>query len=245
LGINKNCEGLNVREIVLDTETTGLNLLEGHRIIEIGCVELINKVKTGKSFHTYLNPGREVSPDAYNVHGKSTDFLKDKPIFADKAREFLEFIGPSLLIIHNAAFDIKFLNYELGLLNIASIRMERVQDTLIMARKRYPGSPANLDALCRRFNIDLSERSKHSALLDAKLLADVYIELCGGIQASLDFESNHKMQQEQLKVLAREALGIKIVKESRDFPVPQEDINLHQEFISQIKDALWLKIESE
>ena len=146
------------REIVLDTETTGLDPKSGHRMVEIGCVELMGGLRTGKFFHSYLNPGRDVPDEAFRVHGLSTAFLRDKPILAEKVDDFLEFIADSTLVIHNAAFDMKFVNFELGQLGFPVISNERVFDTLLMARKKFPGSPASLDALCKRFAIDFSSR---------------------------------------------------------------------------------------
>ena len=174
-----------MREIVLDTETTGLDPFSGHRIVEIGCVEMIGHIRTGNHFHSYLNPERDMPMEAQNIHGLSAEFLKDKPLFKTIARSFLEFIGDDPLIIHNAAFDLKFLNAELDRNGLPLIAMERAIDTVLMARQKFPGSPANLDALCKRFNIDTSARTKHGALLDAELLADVYLEFKGGPPSDL------------------------------------------------------------
>ncbi len=173
------------REIVLDTETTGLDPASGHRIVEIGCVEVIGGVRSGKVFHTYLNPERDMPDEAFRVHGISAEFLKDKPVFSEKVEDFLAFIAGDPLVIHNAGFDMRFINAELQRLGFAALPMERATDTVLMARKKYPGSPASLDALCKRFEIDLSGRDKHGALLDAELLAEVYLELLGGRQAAL------------------------------------------------------------
>lgn len=172
-----------MREIVLDTETTGFEPGEGHRLVEIGAVELINHVPTGRTYHQYINPERAMPAEAFAVHGLGDDFLRDKPRFAEVAQAFLEFIGnDARLVIHNASFDMKFLNAELGWARLPAIPMERALDTLAMARRRFPGSPATLDALCRRFGIDNSAREKHGALLDSELLAEVYLELTGGRQ---------------------------------------------------------------
>src|SRR3989338_8374687 len=159
-----------MRKICLDTETTGLDPREGHKIVEIGCVELINGVRTGNDFHVYINPRRDIPIEAFNVHGLSTEFLQDKPIFAHIAHKFLDFIRDTKLIIHNATFDIKFLNFELGLVGSNPISKEFVIDTLIIARNKFPGAQNSLDALCKRFEIDLSKRKKHGALLDSELL---------------------------------------------------------------------------
>ncbi len=172
-----------MREIVLDTETTGLDPKSGHRIIEIGALEMHDKVLTGGKFHFYLNPERDVPQEAYRIHGISSDFLKDKPLFSEIADEFVQFIEGGSLVIHNAAFDMKFINHELTRLGKASIDHFNIVDTLMIARRMFPGSKANLDALCRRFKIDISSRAFHGALKDAKLLSDVYVELCGGRQA--------------------------------------------------------------
>jgi len=174
-----------MREIVLDTETTGFDPSDGHRIVEIGCVELHNHVPTGKVWQTYVNPERDIPDGAFQVHGLSEAFLAQHPVFAEIVGDFLEFLGESKLVIHNAAFDLNFINAELGTLGFAAIPMVRTVDTVQLARTRFPGAQANLDALCRRFNIDNSARAKHGALLDAELLAEVYIELIGGRQHGL------------------------------------------------------------
>ena len=174
-----------MREVVLDTETTGTDVGAGDRIVEIGAVELINHIPTGRSFHAYVNPQRSMPQGAFAVHGLSDAFLADKPRFAAVAGEFEEFIEDSRLVIHNAAFDIAFLNAELGRIGRPALGMGRVLDTLSMARRKHPGAPASLDALCARYGIDNSRRTKHGALLDAEILAEVYIELIGGKQADL------------------------------------------------------------
>jgi DNA polymerase-3 subunit epsilon len=174
-----------MREIVLDTETTGLNPQGGDRLIEIGCVELLNRIPTGREFHRYVNPERDVPAEAVAVHGLSADFLKDKPRFSDVAEAFLGFIGEDALVIHNAAFDIGFLNAEFARVSAPEITMERVTCTLQLARRRHPAGPNTLDALCKRYGIDNSKRTKHGALMDSALLAEVYIELLGVRQAAL------------------------------------------------------------
>ncbi|MGR3320550.1 MAG: DNA polymerase III subunit epsilon [Pseudooceanicola sp.] len=171
-----------MREIVLDTETTGFEPEQGDRIVEIGAVELWNHVPTGETFHVYINPQRDMPQDAFNVHGLSEEFLADKPLFSQIAQDFLKFVGDAKLIIHNAAFDMKFLNAELGWLNLPRLPADQALDTLAIARRKFPGSPASLDALCRRFGIDNSARTLHGALLDSEILADVYLELIGGRQ---------------------------------------------------------------
>lgn len=178
-----------MREIILDTETTGLDPATGDRIVEIGAVELINHLPTGRTFHVYINPERDMPKEAEAVHGLSTAFLSDKPVFAAIAQDFLDFIADATLIIHNASFDIGFLNAELGFLGHPSILPERVVDTLHIARQKHPGSANSLDALCRRYGIDNSKRTKHGALLDSELLAEVYLELIGGRQTALVLEA--------------------------------------------------------
>ena len=164
-------------EVILDTETTGLSIIEKHRIVEIGCIELENQIPTNKIFHEYLNPQRSVSEDAYKIHGYSDDFLSDKKIFSEIAESFLKFIEDKKIIIHNAAFDLSFLNYEFRLINQKAINKNNIIDTLEIARLKYPGSQNSLDALCKRFNIDNSKREKHNALIDCQLLKEVYINL--------------------------------------------------------------------
>jgi DNA polymerase III subunit epsilon len=174
-----------MREIILDTETTGLDPNEGHRLVEIGCVEMIDRMPTGVTWHKYFNPERDMPVEAFNVHGLSSEFLADKPIFSLLAQEFVDFVGDAHLIIHNAGFDMRFLNAELKRLNLAALPLDRVVDTLAMARRKHPGAPASLDQLCVRYGIDNSKRVKHGALLDAEILAEVYIELTGGRQTAL------------------------------------------------------------
>lgn len=232
-----------IREIIFDTETTGLSPEQGHRIVELGCVELINKVRTGKFFHKYINPERDMPIEAFKVHGLDDAFLSDKPKFIEVADEFLEFIGEDILVIHNASFDMGFINFELAKLKKAKIKQDRIIDTLAMAKKKFPGAKANLDALCNRFNIDKSKRDKHGALLDAELLAEVYIELLGGKQGDLfaiesvpeskaaDNPANNKEK--------RPIFSKKKYREPRIFLPTEEEINAHREFIAKIKNNLW------
>lgn len=225
------------REIVLDTETTGFEPSQGHRLVEIGCIELINYVPSGRIFHQYINPEREVPVEAYNVHGLAYDFLKDHPPFKDIGHLFLEFIGDAPLVIHNAKFDMKFLNAELRSHDWAEMPFSRAICTLTMARKKFPGSPASLDALCKKFGVDNKARDKHGALLDAELLAQVYLELIGGKQPglSLDFSSN-----------GGESTSTE-TKENREFrparvhQLTQEEQDLHQFLVGQLKDPVWAK----
>lgn len=179
-----------MREIVLDTETTGLDPAKGHRIIEIGCVELFNLIPTGESFHVYLDPERDIPEEAFRVHGLSAQFLAGKPLFGAISSEFLRFVDGCKIVAHNAEFDMRFVNAELALLGLPSIEANRVVDTLALARRKFPGGANSLDALCQRYGIDISRRTKHGALLDAELLAEVYAELLGGRQASLSLGSS-------------------------------------------------------
>jgi DNA polymerase-3 subunit epsilon len=220
-----------MREIILDTETTGLNPAAGHRVIEIGCVEVFNKIKTGKVLHFHLNPERDVPDEAFKIHGLSTDFLKDKPLFKDIADEFLEFISDSMLVIHNAPFDIKFLNTELKNINYDLIMMDRVIDTLIISRKKFPGAQVSLDALCKRFKISNAHRTKHGALLDSDLLYEVYIALTEGIQSELKLH-NHVQTVMNGK---QEKISIP----HRIFPVSELELARHKEFLKKIKSSLW------
>ena len=224
-----------MREIILDTETTGLDPYSGHRLVEIGCVELKNKVKTGNFYQVYINPERDVPMEAFRVHGISGEFLQDKKKFKEIAKEFLEFIADTTLVIHNARFDLKFLNYELKLANLQEIKHSIVIDTLDIARKKFPGSPASLDALCKRFNVNLSKREKHGALLDSELLAEVYLELCGGAQQTMIKE------EEYIETASEGHLGsvVRKLREKRKFAIKEDELNAHQEFIKNIKNSLW------
>jgi DNA polymerase-3 subunit epsilon len=225
-----------MREIVLDTETTGLDPFSGHRVVEIGCVELVNHVRTGNYFHSYLNPERDMPREAEAVHGLSAEFLKDKPKFAEVAGAFLEFIGDSPLIIHNAAFDMKFLNAELSVARKGELDFARTVDTVLIARKRFPGQPASLDALCKRFNIDLSGRTKHGALLDSELLADVYLELLGGRQSSLGLVSDEAASQAGDIVFSGHT-DIPV----RHFPPSLDELAAHATMLEKIKKPLWIE----
>src|SRR5271156_1950747 len=178
-----------MREIVLDTETTGLDPYQGHRLLEIGCIEPVNRFPTGQTFHHYLNPQRDVPAEAFAVHGLSLEFLKDKPLFGDIAAELVDFIGDAPLVAHNASFDLGFLNAELERISLPVLSRDRLVDTLLLARRKYPGGSNRLDDLCARFGIDNARRTKHGALLDAELLAEVYLELIGARQAQLGLVS--------------------------------------------------------
>src|SRR5215470_17424228 len=187
-----------LREIVLDTETTGLDAANGDRLIEIGCVEIVNRIPTGREFHRYLNPERDIHPDAVAVHGLTTEFLRDKPLFKDIAEDFLAFVADAPLVAHNASFDLGFLNAELSRTSRPTLAGNRIVDTLSLARRRHPAGPNTLDALCKRYGIDLSARTKHGALLDAMLLASVYVELLGERQAALVFDGRSGPQNRAL-----------------------------------------------
>ena len=227
-----------MREIVLDTETTGLDPNSGHRIVEIGCVEMVGHIRTGNHYHTYLNPERDMPMEAQNIHGLSSEFLKDKPLFRTVARSFLEFIGDSPLVIHNAGFDLKFLNHELNALDLPLIDFERATDTVLIARRMFPGSPANLDALCKRFGVDTAARTKHGALLDAELLADVYLELKGGRQASMT-------SLMQASAAVRDEQGVELIFTGhsdipvRHFPPSSEELAAHKAMVDKLKTPIW------
>jgi DNA polymerase-3 subunit epsilon len=231
-----------MREICLDTETTGLDPKDGHKIIEIACFELINKVKTGKVFHSFVNPLRDVPHEAFRIHGISTEFLKDKPTFDLIADKFLEFIGDDILVIHNASFDIKFLNFELNFLRKKTLEMSRVIDSLMLARKKFPGGQNSLDALCKRFNLDLSKREKHGAMIDTELLCDVYIELMGGAQEGFGFDNikkNDSIKNNQITDVAVPRNNKKIIAD-RNFELTSEELKMHEDFIKlNFKTTFW------
>jgi DNA polymerase III subunit epsilon len=224
-----------MREIVLDTETTGLDPLVGHRVIEIGCVELINHIATGKTFQTYLDPERDVPAEAAAVSGLTTEFVKGKPKFAERVDEFLAFVGDSPIIAHNASFDLGFINAELRLVGREKLSSERTIDSVTLARRKFPGAPASLDALCRRFNIDLSGRVKHGALLDAQLLAQVYLELVGGREPGLLLNTTSGARTDARPTVQREPRAI------RPHAASAEELAAHQSFTTKIKNPIWSK----
>jgi DNA polymerase-3 subunit epsilon len=221
-----------MREIVLDTETTGLDPLQGHRVVEIGCLELVNHMPTGRTFHVYLNPDRDMPMGAFQVHGLSEEFLSDKPRFHEVVDDFVGFIDDAVLIAHNASFDVAFLNAELQRASRATIPGERVIDTLAMARRKFPGANNSLDALCRRFNVDNSSRTLHGALLDSELLAEVYLELIGGRQPGLVLS----VQTTETTVIVQ-----RIQRPARPHAPTEDEAAAHAAFIARLPNALWLQ----
>lgn len=224
----------SMREIVIDTETTGLDPTAGHRIVEIAAIELFHHVPTGRKFHRYINPERDMPDDAYAVHGLTSEFLAGHPSFAAAADEFLAFLGDDRLVIHNAEFDLAFLNAELARLGRPALASPAV-DTLSMARRRFPGSPASLDALCKRFSIDLSARDKHGAEIDCGLLAEVYVELLGGRQPGLDFA----VGQATAPTLA-EVTASRPAREPRPHAASAEELVAHAALLQSIANPLWV-----
>jgi DNA polymerase-3 subunit epsilon len=227
-----------VREIVFDTETTGLNPAGGDRMVEIGCVEMFNRVETGRHFHAYFNPERLMPSDAEAVHGLTTIFLSDKPLFVEKADELLEFIEDSPLVAHNASFDFGFLNFELERCGRPPVSMSRMRDTLQLARTRHPGAKHSLDALCVRFGIDRSQRVKHGALLDAQLLAQVYVELTGGRQIGLGLVADSGTVA--VNASARPVV-IREVRPPRPHFAAEEELARHRAFIAKLVNPLWAR----
>ncbi len=223
-----------MREIVLDTETTGLEPREGHRIVEIGALELVHRVPTGETWHSYINPERDMPLDAYRVHELSEDFLADKPPFAEIAEGFLEFIGDAPLVIHNAPFDAGFLNAEFDRLGLPPLAGARLVDTLEIARRRFLGAPNNLNALCDRFGIDKSERTVHGALIDCSLLAEVYLHLTGGRQPGLAFQAAPGAGGEE-----RRRQGGGRFRPPRPHAPTPEEFAAHKAFIAGLKDPVW------
>lgn len=227
-----------MREIVLDTETTGLDPAQGHKIVEIGCVELENHMPTGRTFQEYLNPEREMDAEVIAVHGITNEFVKDKPKFKEVADKFIEFIGSDAkLVIHNAAFDMKFLNAELMACGREPLSYDRVIDTLLMARQKFPGSRVNLNELCKRFGVDASARTVHGALLDSELLAEVYLELIGGREPGLVL--NTQKQEKKVVIQSMQTPKEKVYHEPRSFPATQEEIEAHISFLKKIPNNFW------
>jgi len=226
-----------LREIVFDTETTGLDAANGDRLIEIGCIEIVNRIPTGREFHRYLNPDRQVHPDAVAVHGITSDFLQDKPRFAEVVDELLAFIAEAPLVAHNGMFDLGFINAELERVSRPPVPANRIVDTLALARRRHPAGPNTLDALCKRYGIDLSQRTKHGALLDSMLLASVYVELLGERQAALVFGGNGAAG------VAR-AQAVQAIRRPEPLPplLSPEEEAAHLEFVKTLgPDAAWFQ----
>ena len=227
-----------MREICFDTETTGFNPLNGDRLVEIGAVELINHIPTGKVFHKYINPERDVPEEVVKVHGLTNEFLADKPTFAEIAQEWVDFIGEDgIFVAHNAQFDMNFINYELSKLGYKTYDWDRVVDTLEIAKNQFPGARNNLDALCRRFNIDNSARTFHGALLDAELLAEVYLQLLGGDEPSINFIKTEEKKENTSEVI----FGGKKILEARNFSLTEKEEQNHIEFMQKhLKSPIWL-----
>lgn len=230
-----------MREIVFDTETTGLSPIDGHRLVEIGCVELVNKIETGRHFHCYFNPGRSMPSEAEAVHGLSAVFLSDKPSFSEKAEELIDFIGHSPLIAHNAAFDFGFLNWELGACGRVAIDMGRMVDTLAIARGKHPGAKHSLDALCTRYGIDRSHRVKHGALLDAQLLAQLYVELTGGRQIGLSLKTEQASKTRDRVMFGDPAPPRAEIRAARPHSASPEELERHKTFLAKLVEPLWLE----
>ncbi len=230
-----------MREIVFDTETTGLSAAQGDRLVEIGCIELVNRVETGRTFHCYFNPERAMNPDAQAIHGLSDAFLADKPLFEDKVEDLLDFLDDSPLVAHNASFDFSFLNHELGACGRLHIPMGRMIDTLAMSRQRHPGAKHSLDALCTRYGIDRSHRIVHGALLDAQLLAQVYVELTGGRQIGLGLADAGPLRladAEDGPSRAHSSAG-RVMRAARPHSASAEELQRHAAFVAKLTDPLW------
>ncbi len=229
-----------MREIALDTETTGLNPGKGDRIVEIACVELRNHIPTGEMYQQYINPLRDMPDEAFRVHGLSAEFLADFPRFEDVSEDFLAFIGDDPLVIHNAEFDVRFLNAELARLDHPGIPMNRTIDTLHMARRKFPGAQASLDALCRRFGIDLSGREKHRAIIDTELLAQVYLELIGGSQPGLELAADNSGRDATGPVSTSGADTAPSVREPRPHAPSDAERTAHSRMLEKITEPVWL-----
>ena len=227
-----------MREIVLDTETTGLDPLRGDRLVEIGCVEMVNRMATGQTYHVYLNPERDMPQEAFAVHGLSTEFLADKPLFAQIVDEFLAFIGNAPLIIHNASFDIGFINAELERIARPPVPRDRLVDTLLLARRKHPGVSNRLDDLCSRYAIDNSKRTKHGALLDAELLAHLYIEMTGGRQIGLGLSADASVSVHSVGPIHVSAPP-RAFREPRPHAASAAELARHAEFVAALTQPLW------
>ncbi len=228
-----------MREIVFDTETTGLDPASGDRMVEIGCIEMINRVPSGASFHAYFNPERDMPAAAEAVHGLSISFLSDKLRFAERAEELMEFLGDAPLVAHNAGFDFGFLNSELERIGMARVNNDRMIDTVAIARKRHPGAKVSLDALCTRYGIDRSHRVKHGALLDAELLAQVYVELTGGRQIGLELAAETALVEVEISHSVAATAAMRPLREPRPHAPTDEELARHKAFVDQIDSPLW------
>ena len=227
-----------MREIIFDTETTGLDPRTGDRMVEIGCIEMVHRVVTGQTFHAYFNPGRPMPPEAEAVHGLSDAFLADKPRFADKAQDLLDFLGDAPLVAHNAGFDFAFLNAELAICGRDAISDSRKIDTVALARVRHPGAKLSLDALCTRYGIDRSHRTRHGALLDAELLAQVYVELTGGRQIGLELAAEHR---EEVVVASAIITRERVFRAPRPHAPTDEESVRHDAFLKTLTNPLWTR----
>jgi DNA polymerase-3 subunit epsilon len=226
-----------MREIIFDTETTGLDPQKGDRVVEIGCVELVNRVATGASFHAYFNPERDMPAEAEAVHGLSAAFLADKPRFAEKAGEFLDFIGDSPMVAHNAGFDFAFINFELAQCGLEPVCHSRMVDTVKIARMRHPGAKNSLDALCTRYGVDRSHRTKHGALLDAELLAQVYVELTGGRQIGLELAAD---VAGPIVAAAVTVTRERVFRPARPHGASEAELAAHAAFLESVKAPIWM-----
>ena len=235
-----------MREIVFDTETTGLSPQNGDRLVEIGCVELYNRVETGRTFHAYVNPGRPMPSEAEAVHGLSDRFLSDKPPFEDVCEALLDFVADSPMVAHNASFDFGFINHELGGCGRPTVCTSRMVDTLVLARQRFPGAKHSLDALCTRFGVDRSLRVKHGALIDAQLLAQVYVELTGGRQIGLGLVAEviePAPAQAAAPGLQDESMIVATIRPPRPHAPSEEELERHAAFVARIKDPIWNRLD--
>ncbi|WP_321395756.1 DNA polymerase III subunit epsilon [Emcibacter sp.] len=227
-------------EIVFDTETTGFDPFNGDRLVEIGCIEVRDFIPTGRVFHKYVNPERDMPSSAEAIHGLSADFLKDHPVFSEIVEEFMNFVGDARLVAHNAEFDMKFINWEIENLGFTPFPMSRAIDTLAIARRKFPGSPNTLDALCKRLNVDNSGRIKHGALLDAELLAEVYLELMGGRQTGFSLSAETAEKEVGAPVKAERKY-----REPRLHHPTEEELARHRAFLEQVKEPLWFAGENK
>lgn len=230
-----------MREIIFDTETTGLDPKNGDRLVEIGCVEMVNRVATGATYHCYFNPQRDMPAEAERVHGLSEAFLADKPLFAEKAAEFLDFIGDAPMVAHNAGFDFGFINAELTMAGHEPVSFDRMVDTVKIARQKHPGAKNSLDALCTRYGIDRSHRTKHGALLDAELLAQVYVELLGGRQIGMELAAQTTVITETVTEISTQAPRQRTLREPRPHHASEEELAAHGAFLNSIKEPIWFQ----